>query len=658
MKKTVLVVLLCALYTAFVYAQSEKKWDYPIKPGTKEWLKLEDNASMVKACQIPEAILKTLSTEELFRIVLDYPLISDIYAFNDVNDGIEKLMDDFNGIRELYKRSEVLKLFIEEYISKSERIISVLDSRVYNTVSKGDSIIYLSLLETLSTTKTLLENSSANEKKMLIQALELGYSVKMKRVDLFSGFGFRTFDKSIKALEAETPIKKETLSPLSFLGDKKIFVYTPMGSPVPAYIMQESPIEIRASHDANYTRKYPDAQKIITYDGYSSTRRFNCHGYAWHRVENGNDPSADVWIGYSASEGDPEKIYITDGSYKKQTKNTPNAKIVWASGDHTAVNIDNTWCISKWNEWPLMKHKIGYSPFGNANLEYYTKTPVSISGPNMIGGSTNGSYSINYIPYNTTLTWSYNTNLLTIVSSSGKSIVVKPKTTTTVGDAAILAILTDGNGNGKTIPYYIGVNGPHYMDVQLLVKDTNGKEVYQSGIGLCPNSFYYAYLTAHNGNTTLTDVNWGASHQLNIFYATDRELQFRTSSEGWGMLKITGKTANYGVTKPLLGVTLVGNSNCTNTYYSISSIPFSNIVEVKFNMEEFNAGINKQVYSKSASFDIRIYNGISGSIVKQVRSGGEDIQINVSDVPSGIYIVHIYDGISNIPYTQKITINR
>lgn len=652
MRKSVLVVLICALYATFTCAQTEKKWDYPIKPGTKEWLKLEDNTSMVKACQIPEAVLKTLSTEDLFKIVLDYPLIYDIYAFNDVNDGIEKLMDDFNGIRELFKRSGTLKLFIDEYVRKSEKIIPVLDSRVYNIVSKGDSIIYLSLLETLSTTKTLLENSSAYEKQMIIQALDLGYKVKTKRADYFSGFGFRTFENSIKSLKAEKSIEKEALSSLSYYVDTPVFVYTPMGSQVPARKTEESSIVTRAGLDVKYTNAYPAAQKIITYDGYSSTRRFNCHGYAWHRVENGNNSSADVWIGYSSSEGDPEKIYRTDGSYIKQTKNTPNAKIVWASGDHTAVNIDNTWCISKWNEYPLMRHKIGYSPYGSKNLEYYTKTPVTISGPSMVGGTSTASYAVNYIPYSSTLTWHFNTALLTLVSSSEKGIIVKPKTPTTVGDATIIARLSDPNGNTKELYCYVGINGPHYRNVKLYVtKSSDGSQVFPSG-GLCPYTYYYARIDA---STTLTNVNWGVSTQLEVLSSSDYQLYFRTLSEGWGILNISAKTI-YGVTKPLLGVTLIGSSNCSNTYYSITSSASSNILYIKFDMNQFNESIHKTYSAKKLSFDIRIYNSLSGNLVKQARSSGEDIQLDISNIPDGIYIVHIYDGISDTPYIQKIAV--
>jgi hypothetical protein len=43
-------------------------------------------------------------------------------------------------------------------------------------------------------------------------------------------------------------------------------------------------------------------------------------------------------------------------------------------------------------------------------------------------------------------------------------------------------------------------------------------------------------------------------------------------------------------------------------------------------------------------------------MAKQAHSSGEDVQIDVSDVPNGVYVVHIYDGISDVPQTQKIQI--
>lgn len=273
----------------------------------------------------------------------------------------------------------------------------------------------------------------------------------------------------------------------------------------------------------------------------------------------------------------------------------------------------------------------------------------------MIGGTANGSFSVNLIPSGSTLSWTYNSDLLTLVSSSAKGIIVKPKTSTTTGDATITAKFTNSNGSVQTINHYVGVNGPHYRNVQLVVKkSSDGSEAYPSG-GLCPNTYYYAYLDA---GTTLTNVNWGASSQLQVITASNSQLYFKTLSQGYGTLSITA-TTTYGVTKSILGVTLIGGgTGCgSSSYYSVSAVPSSNIVDIEFDMDEFNSQINEKVYAKAPTFDIRLYS-ILGVMVKQARSSGENVQLDVSALPNGSYVVHVYDGISDTPQTKMIQIQR
>ena len=51
---------------------------------------------MVDACQIPESILQNISTNDLMTLCLRHPLLFDVFAFNDMNDGLKKLFADFN----------------------------------------------------------------------------------------------------------------------------------------------------------------------------------------------------------------------------------------------------------------------------------------------------------------------------------------------------------------------------------------------------------------------------------------------------------------------------------------------------------------------------------------------------------------------------------
>lgn len=81
-------------------------WDYPIKPGTDAWKAFQSGQEMVDACQIPKLVLSVLSTRELVRICLNYPLIFDIYAANLLVDGVNSFEKNFNGFQELIKRKD------------------------------------------------------------------------------------------------------------------------------------------------------------------------------------------------------------------------------------------------------------------------------------------------------------------------------------------------------------------------------------------------------------------------------------------------------------------------------------------------------------------------------------------------------------------------
>ena len=179
-------------------------------------------------------------------------------------------------------------------------------------------------------------------------------------------------------------------------------IYTPKGSPVVTFLMCESSIEKRKSLDQYYAQRYPNAVQIKTYDLCSSTRKFNCHGYAWLRVEQ----NIDRWIGTGWSDDvvDPEKIYISDSSYTEVSQETYPGKVFWASGDHTAITTEQQGIfISKWNEWPLMKHAWNYSPFGSNNLKYYQKASPSpsISGPSSVCDQ--ATYTVENLPQGATV---------------------------------------------------------------------------------------------------------------------------------------------------------------------------------------------------------------------------------------------------------------
>ncbi len=172
----------------FVRGQNQSKaYDFPIKPGTKEWTNLKNNKQKVDICQIPNEQLKLLSTSELLESCLNYPLLPDIFAFNNIQDGFEKFKMDFNGINELFVRNDISNVLISMYKS-----LSPLD---YNDnlslIRKGEFSVNISLIEIFCSQHEVLIQLDFKEKQNLVSELLNKYNKKSKS-EIYGRLSFRT----------------------------------------------------------------------------------------------------------------------------------------------------------------------------------------------------------------------------------------------------------------------------------------------------------------------------------------------------------------------------------------------------------------------------------------------------------------------------------
>ena len=93
--KKIIVLLLLAI-PIISLAQEKASWDFPMKPGSEEWKALSSNEEKISACQIPYKQLSSIATFELIQVCLNYPLLPDVFAFNNAKDGFVKYETDFN----------------------------------------------------------------------------------------------------------------------------------------------------------------------------------------------------------------------------------------------------------------------------------------------------------------------------------------------------------------------------------------------------------------------------------------------------------------------------------------------------------------------------------------------------------------------------------
>lgn len=57
------------------------------------------------------------------------------------------------------------------------------------------------------------------------------------------------------------------------------------------------------------------------------------------------------------------------------------------------------------------------------------------------------------------------------------------------------------------------------------------------------------------------------------------------------------------------------------------------------------------------TYDIRLYDG-QGNLLRQTSAKDGTVQFNVSNLPDGIYYLHIYDGVSANPEIHQVVVEK
>ena len=407
-------------------------------------------------------------------------------------------------------------------------------------------------------------------------------------------------------------------------------IYTPKGSPVVTFLMCESSIEKRKSLDQYYAQRYPNAVQIKTYDLCSSTRKFNCHGYAWLRVEQ----NIDRWIGTGWSDDvvDPEKIYISDSSYTEVSQETYPGKVFWASGDHTAITTEQQGIfISKWNEWPLMKHAWNYSPFGSNNLKYYQKASPSpsISGPSSVCDQ--ATYTVENLPQGATVQWSVSNNNVTLTSGQGTHT----------------ATFTKFRNGMEIIHAEILFNN---IRIALLTKETYfGAPSISNIIGeqRVPTGQYASYRAVISNNAPIPSSYQWILNPLNgnSLYGNGTEsIDIAFYNPGSYQL-VCRATNECGVGDYYT----MGIGVYDNLYLTLSPNPATDEVTLQLTETDEVSGLSVLSTDRSA-FEIQLWSGMR--MLRSFRTNEPTFQISMAGLPAGLYFVRVVkDGQT---YTQKL----
>ena len=154
MRNKISLIIFCAASVLALWAVANTKpvslytvnvpYEYPYVPGTQEWIDLGSTSARRQASQVPDELLQSMSTDALLQTVLDYPFLSDIYAFNTMKMGYEAVRKHCNSLREFETRPdhmEVLSHYCQTNysLSKKERTLEdYMAEHLYWLYASGD----------------------------------------------------------------------------------------------------------------------------------------------------------------------------------------------------------------------------------------------------------------------------------------------------------------------------------------------------------------------------------------------------------------------------------------------------------------------------------------------------------------------------------------
>lgn len=110
---TVLIVFACLIH----FFATAQVYNFPIRPGVEQWNSLKTEKERFNAMQVLGELLDTMSTADLLVTCLNYPAIIYITAFNSVQQGMNHIIQNFNGLQELLHRKDAPALLLLTYQS-------------------------------------------------------------------------------------------------------------------------------------------------------------------------------------------------------------------------------------------------------------------------------------------------------------------------------------------------------------------------------------------------------------------------------------------------------------------------------------------------------------------------------------------------------------
>lgn len=153
--------------------------------SSPEWQTTVSRAERGNMVQLPDDMLYLMDTPALTEAVLEYPFFWDIYAFDDMQMGIDTMFETFNGVRELAQREDAGEVLLQKYMA--EEVITDSQAETLESSEVVQSVVRLSNLESLLAQECFLQKLDHDQLETLKEVVAEKYFVKCSSSE-YGGF--------------------------------------------------------------------------------------------------------------------------------------------------------------------------------------------------------------------------------------------------------------------------------------------------------------------------------------------------------------------------------------------------------------------------------------------------------------------------------------
>lgn len=210
MKKQYFLIISALFFSVLLIGQNKitTPYNFPLRPGMAEWEKLNSGKEMLDACQIPEEILKNMTSQALAETCMNYPLYIDYLATNDEREGINRMINSFNGLKELSGREDGSKELINVY-----KKIPILNSKTKVKANQENLPYRTIFVELVLGDDTFMNKMNTDDLVNLKTAVLVKYQEKVENQDIYSLYNtLRTLLLGAEVMAKQVLITKKTKS--------------------------------------------------------------------------------------------------------------------------------------------------------------------------------------------------------------------------------------------------------------------------------------------------------------------------------------------------------------------------------------------------------------------------------------------------------------